>query len=312
MKWMKTLNWGQVGLGLVVACGVSGTAQTRGAVPAATLCGGRPMCEEVGSFAATITDFRVSSTDRTKILTATVRIENKLNRPLILGYVGESGVGIDDQGHRYLSTANNIRGIGLIGSGTFDPKFALQAGEASEARIEFAWQPGRGEIYGTSYELGFTLREIDPVAGNQFRLGREHTLRFAGLTSGSRAVASVASGTSNAVPAARPPVSEVPVVADPCAGAAHCSSGGNFSATVVQVTSSQVGTFKDHLLRIEVRFRNTGSQPMILAYKATSSALTDNLGTSPVPNTPDLSGLPMPEFGERPPVTAQHHRLGPE
>ena len=140
-------------------------SSTRVSAPTKTqdLCRPGAPCDEVNSFAANITDFRTSSTDRYKVVTATIRITNKLDRPLILGLVQRSGVGIDDQGNRYLVDGeNNVRGIGMITS-TIDPKFSLQPGESSDARIEFVLKMEHNQIYGTSWELTLTLREIDQI-----------------------------------------------------------------------------------------------------------------------------------------------------
>ena len=64
-------------------------------------CAGQARCTEVASFTATVTDFRTSVRDRYKVITATIRFQNKLNRPRILGVVEGSGVATDDQGHRF-------------------------------------------------------------------------------------------------------------------------------------------------------------------------------------------------------------------
>ena len=51
-------------------------------------CGGSPTCSESLTFIAAITDFRaVVQGTNNKTLTARISFRNKLNRPLILGYV---------------------------------------------------------------------------------------------------------------------------------------------------------------------------------------------------------------------------------
>ena len=158
-------------------------------------CAGKPSCTEVSSFVATVTDFRTSVSGRYRIVATTIRFQNKLNRPLILGYVPRSGVATDDRGNRYeIGSDAGVRGMGVITSNALDVKFVLQPGESSDARFEFAWQPGR-EIYGTSFEVELAIREIDPVASHQYTLGKEHALRFTGF------------GTPPAV-AATPPASQ--------------------------------------------------------------------------------------------------------
>jgi len=60
------------------------------------------LCDEVPSFAAAITDFKASQYDQsTKAVSATVRFVNKTNRPLILGYVRNASVAINEAGNRY-------------------------------------------------------------------------------------------------------------------------------------------------------------------------------------------------------------------
>jgi|GEM_PF-1672489 len=248
--------------------------------PTPKICQPGTACDETNNLAATIVDFRTSATDRYKIVTETVRFTNKLNRPLILGLVRDSGVALDDQGNRYvIGSENNVRGIGLIANNSFDSKFTLQAGESADARIELVLAMGRNIIYGTSWDTNITVREIDPVGVGQYRMGRESELRFANLANrmsartagtaieGNPAASAVATGT--AAPAALP---------DACNGAPRCYSTGLFSATINSMTASSVGNFHDHLLRVEIKFRNMTSQPLILAYGATTSNAIDNLG----------------------------------
>jgi hypothetical protein len=79
------------------------------------------------AFAARVTDFRTSQSDqRTKIVSATVRFVNKTTRPLILGYVRNAAVAINEAGNRYTITSPaNVRGIGEIAVAQFDPKFTV-------------------------------------------------------------------------------------------------------------------------------------------------------------------------------------------
>jgi hypothetical protein len=225
-----------------------------------------------------------------------VRFTNKLSRPLIIGLVQNSPVAIDDQGNRYLLNASTVRGIGLIGSNnSFDPKFTLQAGESADARVDLVFQGSSNVIYGTSWEFSLALREIDPAGANQYRMGRESSLRFDGLVNrmvGSTVAASSAAGVpvTNAVSSAPGIVpasavagsgaaGNIPTgVADACNGAPRCYSTGIFSATIKSFTASSVGNFNDHLLRYEITFRNVTNQPLILAYAGTTSNGIDNLG----------------------------------
>lgn len=233
---------------------------------------------------------------------ATVRFQNKANRPLVLGYVQESGIITDDQGNRYVVYGNgSVRGIGEISRSTFDPKFVLQPGESSDARFEFVWRPSSAnQIIGTAFQIDLAIREIDPVTGNQFRLGREHALHFRGL--GETAItAGAASAMTAPSRASSPAATQAPAepaaaasapVADACGAMPRCHSAGPFVAELAQLTASKVGNFNDHVLRMQVRFRNVTPQPLILGYRATSGVAIDNYGNRYAwgrPGTHDLS-----------------------
>lgn len=252
---------------------------------AATGCAGERFCTESQTFKATIADFRTSIAANYRLATARVRIENKTNRPLVLGYPQGSGVVIDDLGNRY--AMKDVRAIGTITGSTFDPKFTLQPGESSEARFEFSWYAGN-TIAGTAFEMELAIREIDPVAGNQFRLGREHALRFNGLSDNILAASAsapapaaapaVAAPTAPQAPAGEPVAAATPPApeVDPCAGVARCYNAGPFIAQVRRLTTSKQANY--HLVQIDLRFRNLTSQPLILAYQKGSASLVDNYG----------------------------------
>lgn len=264
-------------------------AQTRlpaaAAPPAAALnpavCGGRPGCAEVNPFAATMIDFRVTAIGRDRLLTATVRFQNKNSQPLILGFVADGGVALDDQGNRYVIAAESaVRGIGLITRNTLDPKFVLQPGEAGDGRFELIWRPATGrEVFGTSFTLDLTLREIRPLAGNQYQLGREHAIRFTGLGGAAPAAPSAPATTAPTLTPAAPPQQPPPApLPDACGGKPRCYSAGIFSAEIVAATGSQAAPGRHHVVRFNLRFRNVSNQPLILAYKGGTSSATDNLG----------------------------------
>lgn len=249
-------------------------------------CDGHPACADTSSFTANVLDFRTSTAGYDSIVTVTVRFRNKLNRPLILGYVKDSGVAIDDQGNRfgiYADTA--VRGIGIVSGNVVDPKFVLGPGASSDGRFELAWRIDRRKIYGLTFQLDLTIREIHPVSASQFRLGQEHAIHFANLSNagltrqGSPAPVQAASVPPAAAAPARAsdPQAAAPP-ADHCAGLQRCYDAGAFTAEIAQVTSARQGTYNDHLLRINVRFRNVSAEPIVLAYQAKSSVIIDNLG----------------------------------
>jgi hypothetical protein len=246
-------------------------------------CQRRTDCADVATFTASVTDFRTSQQDRgTRLLTTTVRFQNKTTRPLILGYVQNSGIATDDQGNRFVVYGKSaVRGIGEISS-SFDPKFVLQPGEASDARFEYVFRmPNANTILGTKYDVELAVREINPVAGNQFRLGREHAIQFRGFGPGWTPGGAVASQPSTetvtqAANASTPAL--LPPEVDFCAGKTRCYGAGPFIAEVAQFTTSTEGNKKYHVLRTNVKVRNVSSQPIILAYKARTDGATDNLG----------------------------------
>jgi len=274
-------------------------------------CGGSKTCSESGTFIVAITDFRaiVQGTNN-KSLTTRIGFRNKLNRPLILGYVQGSGVAVDDRGNRYVPYgAQAVRGIGEIAGTNVDTKFVLQPGETSEARFEFYWRARGDEIFGLNLEMDLTIREIEPLQANQFQLGREHAVHFTGLS------ANPSPGAAPAVTAAPPAAQPAPVPAAPapaapapvvyiCAGRSNCYSTGVFVSEVTGVTPSQWGRYD--LLDIRVRFRNLANQPIILAYTAGSAAVTDNYGSRYVPKDETLKGIGIVARGQADPQFVLH------
>ncbi len=246
-----------------------------------SVCGSNPRCAEVTPFAATITDFRTSIAGSNRIVSMTVRFQNKSARPLILGYLQGSGQILDDQGNRYaIYGRNGIRGIGEVNNSTFDPKFVLQPGEASDARFEFGWRPSQqNQIYGTVYDLELAVREIDPLAGDQYRLGKEHAFQVRGLAPGT---ATATAGPAADAPAVTPvsdqgPATPVPAeTVDACGGKARCYSAGPFIAELGQITTSSGGYWR--MVRLNVKLRNVTTEPIILAYRAGSGTGSDDQG----------------------------------
>jgi hypothetical protein len=255
------------------------------------VCGNQPFCTEVSSFSATIADFRaILQNTNSKTLTVRISFRNKLNRPLILGYVSESAVATDDQNNRYsLSRQRAVQGMGQVSGNAVDSKFVLQPGESSDALFEFVWNSSGREIFGLTFQMNLAIREIEPLPGNQFRLGREDAIHFSGLNDRSAS----AVGSSRTAASAQPPASAnapiSPVAAssegDACSGRPRCYSAGPFMAEVIGMTPSQI-TVGMHMLQVNVRFRNLTNQPLILAYVAGSGIITDNAGKPYSENSP--------------------------
>ncbi|HEX6636619.1 MAG TPA: hypothetical protein VF033_03085 [Steroidobacteraceae bacterium] len=237
-------------------------------------CAAGTACVETRSFVATVTGFRTSKQGDQRLLTVTVQFQNRGAKPLTLGYVSESGVALDDRGNRYLvSGPNSVRAIGEVSpSGALDPKFTLQPGEGGDARFELNWKPGK-EKAGASFELDLAIREITAGAAEQYKLGAEHALHFASL-------GAIAAPAATAASASTPAAAITPAVStDPCAGSPRCFNAGGFVAEVMQVQSSAMGAGVRHQsVSINIRFRNISDKPVILAYRASSSAALDNFG----------------------------------
>lgn len=283
-------------------------ASAAAAAPAQPVCNGAPQCLDVNSFAAKVTDFRTSTSGGYRIVTATIRFQNKLARPIILGYVSGAGLALDDRGNRFgMNEGNGLQGLGFIRQNQVDPKFILGAGQTGNARLEYAWYPRGGEIFGQVYDLEFSVREIVPVSATQFRIGLEHPLKFRGLADAvvSAAPPPAAPALASAAPAGAAPLSaalETPAAADTvpaqapaqpmvdhCAGAQRCYSAGPFTAQIQQLTASTVNGYQ--VLRFNMRFRNVTNQPLVLAYKNGTSIAIDNHGQRLTQSRQPVTGM---------------------
>lgn len=243
------------------------------------VCPGVAFCEEVNDFAVTITDFRASLNAPTKVLTATLKFRNKSDHPVTLGYIPGSGVGADERGNRYTANDADVRGIGLISGRGVDDKFVLQPGQESDARFTYLWGAGRA-IFGTTFEIELTVREIIPLENNQLKLGAESPLRFTGLThrSISGPVSQGPAPASAPVASAQPQPSAPPQPqVDHCAGVNKpCYDAGPFTAVLLGLTPTM--STRHHSVRMTIAFKNLTDQPLILGYKNASNSMTDNLG----------------------------------
>jgi hypothetical protein len=285
----------------------------RGAAPAPAQTGARPPslcapnqpgCDDVGGFAARVTDFRTSQYDQsTKIVSATIRFVNKTTRPLILGYVRNSALAINEAGNRYTaSSPDNVRGMGEIAGAQFDPKFTVQPGQASDTRVEMAWRWDGREIIGQrSWNMDMTVREVSEVAPGQYRFGAEHALQFKALVPGNAGAAAPAGGALSQVPAggapAAPAASASPAAAAPapqvaanlpdaCGGKAGCYDAGPFVAEIVNTVATRENYARPwHTVRLNVRFRNKTNEPIILGYMTGTAVLIDDLGNRYAPST---------------------------
>ncbi|HZW90021.1 MAG TPA: hypothetical protein VFF12_13145 [Myxococcaceae bacterium] len=297
----------------------SGTSTSGAPAAAASVCGGASSCTEVSAFAMSVVEFRATLQGGWKILTTTLRFRNKLNRPLVLGYVVGSGGATDDRGNRYLVKDQDVRGIGLI-SQRADDKFVIAPGDTGDARFTLVWG-GQG-IYGSTFDLDLTVREITQVGNGQTTLGSEYPLQIVGLVDGARSAgpgvaqaseAAPAAGSAPATGAASPTAAAQPAPggAPPAqtgttsplgfpapAASAHCAAGtscqdlGTFTVTMNQAAAAVSG--KTQLVRVSVRVKNQTNQPLVLAYKAGTGRAVDEQGnafTWGKPGTHDGSAL---------------------
>jgi hypothetical protein len=231
----------------IAAAQVQPAAQAQAAAPVAgaaqsTFCGSQPLCYETADFAATITDFRTSTSGGLRLIDLGMRFQNKTNQPLILGYLVNSGTALDDRGNRYgVWGANGFRGIGAAYGGTnFDPKFNIRAGSYSDAQFELAWAPGQTP-YGLTFELNLSVDEINSIEAGQHTLGGEFPLHYRGLVNG---VSSAAPGQATAFnpSSSLPPCSSTGTAV---AGAAN-SAGGQTTAganTAVSNAAAAISNF---------------------------------------------------------------------
>src|SRR5262249_11173066 len=179
---------------------------------------------------------------------------------------------------------------GLI-SGRPDDKFAIAPGQTGDARFTLFWG-GQG-LFGSTFDLDLTVREITPVGNGQSTLGPEYPLQIVGLVDGARsagpgvAQAGGAAPATSSGPASPDPQSSQPAPASPvgipvaggaarCAQGASCYDAGSFTATVTQTAAAAGGA--NQLVRVGVRVKNQTAQPLVLAYKSGTSAAMDEQG----------------------------------
>jgi hypothetical protein len=270
------------------ASGAGGATAKPATAAGPSVCGATPHCTEVKPFAATVTDFRTSSAGTTRLVTINLRFQNRTSAPLILGYVQGSGIVTDDRGNRYAVAGQGaVRGIGEINNNTFDPKFTLQPGEASDARIEFQWTPHRGQIFGTTYGVELAIREIESLPAEQYQLGKEYALKLDGFTAGTSVATAPPPGSEPVAPAT--PVARPADAPDACAGRQRCYNAGPFAAEVTQVTMSKVTYYV--VVKLNVKVLNVTAQPLLLGWQNGSGSAIDDVGNRYVAKTVKGIGL---------------------
>jgi len=147
-------------------------------------CAGQTGCIEVASFMATVTGFRPAVQGGASTLALTLEFRNKSARPLVVGYLENTGVATDDRGNRYTIAPGEVGGIGVVSTNSFDPRFVLQPGESGVVNLQFVSAGGGAAAAGSSWSIEIGIREIDKLSEKQYRLGKTHLLQFKGYRGG--------------------------------------------------------------------------------------------------------------------------------
>jgi serine/threonine protein kinase len=263
-------------------------------------CADVPMCGSGsnGRFSVTVTRVVVSrvpytgSVDRNVKLTLTIR--NTSDQPLSLAYRYASGRLTDDQGHRYENDQRGgesyVRGISRSEQGRANAEFVLTPGEARTIVIDNSRNIPASEIIGVTYTYDLTLDELDVQSG-QGRVKQSHAISIDAIKE---------SGRTSALPAPRgtsavgiqlegdgAEESETDASAadeilpqDACGGAPTCYSSGSLVVKAVRAWPRVVHytSSVERWVTVTLQVRNSGSQPMALAYKTATAQLTDNTG----------------------------------
>jgi hypothetical protein len=268
-------------------------AQAPSAAEPPQICGNQQLCQETADFAATITAFRTSTNaSNYKIIDTTVRIQNKTNQQLVLGYVNQSGLATDDRGNRSVPWGPNAyRGIGLVAGTNFDPKFTVRPGGWADAQFELVLQ-GWPPVIGFNYILDLTVAEINTFEGNQHTLGSEFPLHFQGLANGVGAASPMfapgsAAGSGSAAAFGSPGGmgSATSAMSNPCAAVGALGQGGGQAANTVANAAnaiSSLGSMFHHK-----KTQNAGQT-------AANTAGCDPNAAAAMPGSATSSALPIP------------------
>jgi len=96
----------------------------------AAACTGKPRCYGEGPFVAEITGITRSVEGQRTPIDVRVQVRNVTSQPLILGYLADSVVIVDNYGQRYAvrQFGDGVRGIGEVDLNHADPQFVLKPG----------------------------------------------------------------------------------------------------------------------------------------------------------------------------------------
>ncbi len=258
----------------------------------ADACTGLEHCRLDGSLRSQVV--RVAVTDSGGVtayhgVRLTLRLSNVGAQPLVLAYKDHSAQLTDEKGLVYKWSVK-AAGIGVIGRDNADPQFQLAPGETREAQWESVLQYStRNTVVGSVFDQSLTLAGLSVLNDQHIRTQREYLLDFPGLRAtdgigaqaGGQAVAMQrepapqfgAPGMNNN--AAPPPQAQ----GDACAGQPSCQAQGPLVAQVIGVAvTDSGGVTAYHGVKLTLRVRNVGNEPLILGYRVGSAQLSDDQG----------------------------------
>lgn len=152
-------------------------------------CAGNTRCRSAGPVVAEVTQLTTSTQGNNHLVRVGLKLRNASDQQLILGYVTDSGVMVDNYGNRYIvdSRSNsNVQGIGQVSRSKADPQFVLNPGESRNAVLQYSRYIGKTAI-GTVFAPDLALKQLEILPSQQIREVREYSLSFADVTAGGAA-----------------------------------------------------------------------------------------------------------------------------
>ena len=255
----------------------------------ADACSGLAHCRIDGSLRSQVV--RVAVTDSGGVtayhgVRLTLRLSNVGAQPLVLAYKDHSAQLTDEKGLVYRWSVK-AAGIGVIGRDNADPQFQLAPGETREAQWESVLQYStRNTVVGTTFDQSLTLAGLSVLGDQHIRTQREYLLDFPGLSAtdgiGAQAGAQAAMQQEPAPQFAAPGMGNAPPQqqqGDACAGQPSCPAQGPLVAQVIGVAvTDSGGVTAYHGVKLTLRVRNVGNEPLILGYRVGSAQLSDDQG----------------------------------
>lgn len=152
-------------------------------------CAGNTRCRSAGPVVAEVTQLTTSTQGNNHLVRVGLKLRNASDQQLILGYVTDSGVMVDNYGNRYIvdSRSNsNVQGIGQVSRSKADPQFVLNPGESRNAVLQYSRYIGKTAI-GTVFAPDLALKQLEILPSQQIREVREYSLSFSDVTAGGAA-----------------------------------------------------------------------------------------------------------------------------